>query len=73
MCGNWGLFIKSPRRKRSGRRDGVDLENCAYLGQISRSVINYRVMRFRAKNFFSSALQVDWIRNIRKIEYSLNL
>ena len=60
MCGNWGLFIKWPRRKRSGTWDGVDLENCAYLGQISRSAINYRVMRFRAKNFFPSALQLDW-------------
>ena len=73
VCGNWGLFIKWTRRKRSGTWDGVDLENCAYLGQTSRSAINYRVMRFRAKNFFPSALQVDGIRNIRRIQYSLNL
>ena len=53
---------KSSGPGENDREDGMDLdlENCAYLGQISRSAINYRGMRFRAKNFFPSALQVDW-------------
>ena len=53
---------KSSGPGENDRENGMDLdlENCAYLGQISRSAINYRGMPFRATNFFPSALQVDW-------------
>ena len=61
VCGNWGLFIKWTRRKRSGTWDGVDLENCAYLGQTSRSAINYRVMRFRGRLEYATSEKLSTV------------